>query len=216
MLSVRDENSQDLDASLNQAAASTDDKLLRDFYLWIGQNFSSEAYADLQAEFLGSKLSPKFMAVCNRTSKLMRVATWLDWHNRQRLRTLDLGSGAGHMGLIANFFGHESEGIDAYAIYRPLSDFWRQKVHGHRIIAGEALPVGRFHSITSILTNYDRAWSVDDWQAFLDMIMAEHLEPGGELVIHFPGGQSAGRDYVRSRASRTENGRFLFFTKGKR
>lgn len=215
MLSVRDENAQDLAASLALAAAGTDDEHLIDFYRWIGQHYSSDAYADLQAEFLGTKLSPKFLAICHRTARLMPIAKWLDWHRRQRMRTLDLGSGPGHMGLIANFFGHQSEGIDAYAVYRPLSDFWRQQVHGHRIEAGKALPVGKFHSITSILTNYDRAWSADQWAEFLDRLMADHLEPGGELVVHFPGGQSPARDYVRSRASRTEqNGRYLFFTKG--
>lgn len=213
-MTVEEENSMPLIAALVQASARTDDDVLKRFYDWLGKQFSSRDYARIQARYIGN-IDPKFLAVCWRTKRLMAVAKWLSWHKKSGLRTLDLGSGSGHMGLIANYFEHESLGLDCAPIFDPLMQFWRQATINHRIEAGMPLPdIGRFHSITSILTNYGRNWTKADWSEFLDLI-SDHLEPDGEFVIHFPGSPNQGsRGYLRERASRIENdGRFMFFAK---
>ncbi len=216
MMSVLDEIALPLSAALTAAAANTDDPALAGLYEWIGENYSSDDYAKVQAEYRDA-IDPKFVAVCARVRRLVPIAKWLGWHERRGLRTLDLGSGAGHMGLIANFFGHSSVGLDCHALYDRLRAFWRQPAVVHNIQASEPLPpIGRFDSITSILTNYGRAWSSEDWDDFLDRILTDHLEPGGELVINFPGDKGIEpRMHIRRRATRMEHGgRYWFFARG--
>jgi hypothetical protein len=187
------------------------EKSLARIFDWIGQNFSSDEYTLVKAEYQ-NRIDPKFLAVCERVRRLAPVAKWLGWDRRSNLRTLDLGSGAGHMGLIANFFGHSAEGIDCYHIYDRLREFWKQQAVVHRIEARTPLPVGRFHSITSILTNYGRDWSIEEWDEFLSRVLADHLEPGGEFVISFPGDQTLpARKHLRGRAARIEGARYMLF-----
>lgn len=213
---AKEENDPPLYSALKQASARTDDEALARFYEWVAVRYSSRKYAKVMAAY-GSKISPKFFDVCERARRLMPVAKLLSWHTRSDLNTLDLGTGAGHMGLIANHFGHSAIGIDGSHLFDGLREFWLQPAIIHRIEARAPLPdeIGRFHSITSILTNYGRRWSVDDWGDFLDRIIEHHLEPDGEFVIHFPGNQALDyREYLRRRASRLEgDGRLMFFTR---
>jgi hypothetical protein len=210
MLTVAQENALPLDEALKRSIGATRDRDLAALYEWIGQNYDTAAYAKVQADYRG-QIDPKFVAVCERVRKLLPVARWLGWHKAKGLRTLDLGSGAGHMGLIANYYGHSAEGLDCYALYDGLRAFWRQPAIDHRIEAGQPLPVGRYHSITSILTNYGRDWSIGAWDEFVGRILADHLEPGGEFVISFPGDPNLpARLHLRKRASRIE-GRHMFF-----
>ncbi|MGV1682911.1 hypothetical protein [Sphingopyxis sp. NJF-3] len=194
-------------------ALRTEDKALARAFAWIGQNYSSDEYEAVRAGY-ENRIDPKFLAVCERVRRLLPIAISLGWDRKSDLRTLDLGSGAGHMGLIANCFGHSAEGIDCCDLYDALREFWRQPATFHRIEAGVPLPVGRFHSITSILTNYGRDWSIADWDEFLGRIGADHLEADGEFVISFPGDPNAeARVHLRRRATRTEGGgRLMFFS----
>lgn len=215
MLTVQAENDLPLSAALMQAANEADDATLAEFYEWLGQTYSSGEYAKVKANCAG-EVSPKFLAVCHRTRRLMPIAKSLAWDRKRDLKTLDLGSGAGHMGLIANFFGHRAIGIDDSELFDRLRAFWIQPAIKHRIEARVPLPpLGRFHSISSILTNFGRRWTVAEWGEFLDRLLAEHLEAGGEFVLHFPGNQALEyRNRLRQRASKTEDGgRLMFFTR---
>lgn len=212
-MTVKDENGMTLSAALWRASVNTDDETLADFYDWVALRYDSREYAEVRDDCEG-KISPKFFAVCERSRRLMPIAKWLLWDTKSDLKTLDLGSGAGHMGLIATFFGHSAIGLDSSHQYDGLREFWQQPATMHNIEASEPLPpIGKFHSITSILTNYGRAWVAAEWDEFLDCIIADHLEPGGEFVLHFPGKQNlAYREHLRARASRlAEGGRYMFF-----
>lgn len=214
VMTVDEENELPLSEALVRAAG-TDDELLGSFYEWVAKKYCSHEYARIRVENEG-KISPKFFAVCHRTKRLMQIARWLSWPAKSNIRTLDLGSGAGHMGMLANFFGHSALGIDDSSRFDRLREFWEQTVLHHSISAGTPLPpIGRFHSITAILTNFGRNWTVDQWGDFLDRIIADHLEPDGEFVIHFPGDQMLDyRAYLRQRASRTEGeGRFMIYVR---
>lgn len=214
-MTVDEENELPLSEALMRAAADTDDEALARLYEWIARTYSSQEYAKIRVDHEG-KVSPKFLAICERMRRLMPIAKWLSWDTKSNLKTLDLGSGAGHMGMLANFFGHSALGIDDSSRFDRLREFWAQTVLHHSIEAGRPLPpIGRFHSITAILTNFGRNWTVSQWGDFLDRIIADHLEPDGEFILHFPGNQILDyRTYLRQRASRTEGeGRFMIYAR---
>ena len=214
VMTVDEENELPLSEALMRAAADTDDEALARLYEWIARTYSSQEYAKIRVDHEG-KVSPKFLAICERMRRLMPIAKWLSWDMKSNLKTLDLGSGAGHMGMLANFFGHSALGIDNSSRYDRLREFWMQPATHYRIDPWAPLPppLGRFHSITSILTNYGRRWALAEWQDFLDRMTEYHLEPDGEFVIHFPGDQMLeNREFLRARASRIEaDGRYMFF-----
>lgn len=213
MMNVTKENGMPLSIAIKKAASDSSDKTLSAFYEWVDQKFRSSEYSTLRSSYAGL-IDPKFLAICERTRNLMPIARLASWHLKRDLRTLDLGCGPGHMGLIANFFGHSSLGIDRAILFGALREFWGQDVVMHSIDADDPLPpVGKFHTITSILTNYGRAWTIGEWDNFIERIKANHLEPGGEFILNFPGNQDLEyRKYLRRKASRIEaGGRIMFF-----
>lgn len=192
--------------------STTDDAHFASFCKWLSENYDLNKYADIKTAYKDI-ISPKFLTVCWRTKRLMPIAKWLGWCEKRNLKTLDLGCGSGHMGLIANFFGHSNIGIDNSALFDKLRIFWKQDWIIHNIEAGKSLPVDKFDSITSILTNYGRNWTIPEWDDFIDRVVKDNLKPGGELVLHFPGNKILNyRVHLRNRASRTVNN-FMFFNK---
>ncbi len=181
------------------------------FYLGLSERFDADLYHDIQA----AHLKREAIGEDGNRLKYLDTPTWaggkfdhalrLGLHKSPPIRILDLGAGPGHFQLVAEYFGHETIGLDiplrAQApgpnrhLYDDLCDFFGAPKIDHRIRARVALPVlsGRFDLITSFMTCFStdgkRApWTVEDWIFLLTDLRDHVLAEAGRIYLNLTPG----------------------------
>jgi hypothetical protein len=182
------------------------------FFLALPERFSTELYRDIQA----AHLEKEVIGADGNRLKYLDTPTWaggkfdhalrLGLHKAPPLRVLDLGAGPGHFQMVAQYFGHETMGLDvptrAHAsnmerdIYNDLCDFFHVRKVDHRITSGAALPrfSGRFDLVTSFMTCFStdaklrRPWTVHDWTFWLRDLRDNVLTETGEIYLNLTPG----------------------------
>ncbi|MDQ2860968.1 MAG: class I SAM-dependent methyltransferase [Pseudomonadota bacterium] len=182
------------------------------FFLSLAERFDADRYGALQA----IHLRPEVVGADGNRLKYFDTPTWsggkfdhalrLGLHKAAPMRILDLGAGPGHFQLVAEFFGHETLGLDIPLkspasgverhLYDDLCDFFAVGKIDCRIMARTALPrlPGRFNLVTSFMTCFSadakaRApWSVADWTFLLKDLRDNVLAEGGSLYLNLTPG----------------------------
>ena len=137
----------------------------------------------------------KYLDVVFHILQKLLLARELGLHKSPPRRVLDVGTGGGQLPFVCRFYGHQAVGIDVKdAFYDGLSaclDIERTTV---RVEARTPLPDlgGRFDVITAcdIAFNEKREgkargiyWSPDDWQFFLNDLVAHQLRTPGTIYL---------------------------------
>jgi hypothetical protein len=181
------------------------------FYLDLSERFDADRYDVIQAAHLrvdvfgrdGNRL--KYLDTPTWTGGKFDHALRLGLHTASPLRILDLGAGPGHFQMVAEYFGHETLGLDVPLrprspgprhIYDDLCDFFGVRKIDHRITAGVPLPdlSRRFDLVTSFMTCFStnakaaRPWGVADWTFLLADLRDTVLADGGRIYLNLTPG----------------------------
>ncbi|MGI8839810.1 MAG: hypothetical protein ACR2F8_03350 [Caulobacteraceae bacterium] len=187
------------------------------FFLALVERFDTGLYHEIQAAHLAAEAIGKD----GNRLKYLDTPTWaggkfdhalrLGLHRSAPLRILDLGAGPGHFQMVAEYFGHETLGLDIpfgpgatppaapgprRHVYDDLCDFFGVRKTDHRIGARIALPAlsGRFDLITSFMTCFSThakgggPWTVGDWTFLLADLRDNVLAEGGQIYLNLTPG----------------------------
>jgi hypothetical protein len=182
------------------------------FFASLPERFSTDRYHEIQA----AHLTPGTIGGDGNRLKYFDTPTWaggkfdhairLGLHKPPPRRILDIGAGPGHFQMVAEYFGHETMGLDIPLIshsagvrahvYNDFCEFFRVRKIDHRILAGVPLPPvgGRFDLVTSFMTCFSSdakrgaPWTVDDWTFFLKDLRDNVLTGGGSLYLNLTPG----------------------------
>jgi hypothetical protein len=182
------------------------------FFLSLPERFSTDRYHHIQAAHLrqgdvgrdGNRL--KYLDTPTWAGGKFDHAIRLGLHRSPPKRILDLGAGPGHFQMVAEYFGHETMGVDIPLvscsprvkthIYDDLCDFFGVCKIDHRILAGAPLPsfAGCFDLVTSFMTCFSldtklgMPWTVRDWTFFLKDLRDNVLAEGGSIYLNLTPG----------------------------
>lgn len=110
-------------------------------------------------------------------------------------RVLDIGTGGGHFPFVCRFFGHRALGIDIEnPVYESIAACLGIRRTIVRIEPRKPLPElgGRFDVITACGVSFNKLgeqddrrlyWSLEEWQFFLDDLVANQLQRPGLLYF---------------------------------
>ncbi|MGI9170063.1 MAG: methyltransferase domain-containing protein [Caulobacteraceae bacterium] len=196
------------------------------FFLWLAKRFSTDLYRDIQVRHL------RRHAIGRDPNRLKYLDTplWaggkfdhavrLGLHKSPPLRVLDLGAGPGHFQLVAEYFGHQTLGLDvsfaaASAIggrhlYDDLCAFFGVRKIDHRVTSGVPLPRfdHRFDLVTAFMVCFSSPssaaprWTREDWRYFLADIRDHVLTDTGKVYLNLTPGafDEASWDFLRGLA----------------
>lgn len=137
----------------------------------------------------------KYLDVAFYTLQKLLFAYDLGLHEGPPRRVLDIGTGAGHFPFVCRFFGHHAVGIDIdNALYDGIATCLGVERTIVRVEPRMRLPDlgGRFDLVTACNVTFNDKrtprgprlyWSVEEWQFFLDDVVAHHLRRPGTLFI---------------------------------
>jgi SAM-dependent methyltransferase len=125
------------------------------------------------------------------------LAEWLDLDRSPPLDILDIGTGSGNFGMVAQSMGHRVVGTD---VANPWYDELCRLTRVERVVApverGERYaPVDRrFDLVTIMLPAFHKKsvgrsrehWSIEDWRLFLLGLVDDLLKPDGKIFILMP------------------------------
>ena len=182
------------------------------FYLALPERFDTDLYHDIQA----AHLKTETIGRDGNRLKYLDTPTWaggkfdhalrLGLHKSPPMRVLDLGVGPGHFQMVAEYFGHETLGLDIPLasqaasvkrhVYDDLCDFFGVRKIDHRILARTALPrlFGRFDLVTSFMTCFSThakagaPWTVQDWTFLLKDLRDNVLAEEGQIYLNLTPG----------------------------
>ncbi|MBV9674178.1 MAG: class I SAM-dependent methyltransferase [Verrucomicrobia bacterium] len=135
---------------------------------------------------------PKYVDAENRLELAIRQARALELDRRRSLQILDIGSGAGYFLYICKLLGHQAIGLD---LDWPPMYFETFKLFGlqriiWRIEAFQSLPAlqRKFDIVTSFAICFNNhgsqsVWGRNEWQFFLDDVIAHYLQPKGTIYL---------------------------------
>jgi len=127
----------------------------------------------------------------------VQLAEWLDLDRSPPLDILDIATGSGNFGMVAQSMGHRFLGTDvANDWYAELCALTRVERLVAPVTRRERYkPVDRrFDLITTMLPAFHRRlvdgkreyWSVEDWRLFLLGLVNDLLKPNGRIFILMP------------------------------
>lgn len=137
----------------------------------------------------------KYLDVAFYTLQKLLLAYDLGLHEGPPRRVLDIGTGAGHFPFVCRFFGHHAVGIDIdNALYDGIATCLGIERTIVRVEPRMRLPDlgGRFDLVTACNVTFNDKrtrrgprlyWSLEEWQFFLDDVVAHHLRRPGTLFI---------------------------------
>lgn len=137
----------------------------------------------------------KYLDVAFYTLQKLVLAYDLGLNDGPPRRVLDIGTGAGHFPFVCRFFGHHAVGIDIEnALYDGIAGCLGIERTIVRVEPRTPLPDlgGRFDLVTACNVTFNDKrnphgprlyWSVDEWQFFLDDVVAHHLRRPGIFFI---------------------------------
>ncbi|MGD9879512.1 MAG: class I SAM-dependent methyltransferase [Reyranella sp.] len=137
----------------------------------------------------------KYLDVSFYTLQKLLLAYDLGLDEGPPRRVLDIGTGAGHFLFVCRFLGHHAVGIDIEnALYDGIAGCLGVERTIVRVEPHTPLPDlgGRFDLITACNVTFNDKrnprgsrlyWSVEEWQFFLDDVVAHHLQRPGTLFI---------------------------------
>jgi SAM-dependent methyltransferase len=137
----------------------------------------------------------KYLDVAFYTLQKLLLAYELGLHDGPPRRVLDIGTGGGHFLFVCRYFGHHAVGIDIEnALYEGIATALGVKRTIVRIAPHTKLPdLGdRFDLVTACNVSFNDKrnprgprlyWSLEEWQFFLDDVVAHHLRRPGTLFI---------------------------------
>ncbi len=175
------------------------------FFQSLADRFDADRYGGIQATHLRADC----VGLDGNRLKYFDTPTWaggkfdhalrLGLHKSPPLRILDLGAGPGHFQVVAEYFGHETFGLDVPLraastgqprhLYDDLCEFFALRKMDHRIVAGQSLPAlpGRFDLVTSFMTCFStdpstsKPWTVENW-SFLLRDLRDHVLSGAGMI----------------------------------
>lgn len=117
----------------------------------------------------------------------------LDINKRENLKILDISTGCGYFPYISNYFGNNAEGTDLIdcELYNELINILEIRRQECAIKAFTKLDIiGKFDLVTSFMICFNNhqskdLWHIKEWDYFLDNIISDHLNPGGEIFFSF-------------------------------
>jgi len=182
------------------------------FFLALPERFSTDLYQVIQT----AHLKEGSVGRDGNRFKYLDTPTWaggkfdhavrLGLHRSPPMRILDLGAGPGHFQMVAEYFEHETMGLDIPLmsqsadikthLYNDLCDFFGVRKIDHRIVAGVELPrlSGRFDLVTSFMTCFSMdagrssPWTVDEWSFLLRDLRDNVLTEAGEIYLNLTPG----------------------------
>jgi len=178
------------------------------FFLSLPETFSTERYAAIQRAHLnqaeiGRNFNElKYLDTPNWAGGKFDHAVRLGLHVSPPIRILDIGAGPGHFQLVAQYFGHETLGLDLPLsarvstarrhLYQDLCEFFGARTIDHMVLANTGLPSlpHRFDLVTSFMTWFSsdpksgKPWSIAEWKAFLRDLEDNVLTDTGRIYFN--------------------------------
>jgi hypothetical protein len=178
------------------------------FFLSLPERFSTSDYSAIQARHLNrAEIGLNFNEL-----KYLDTPQWaggkfdhairLALHESTPMRILDIGAGPGHFQMVAQYFGHETLGLDLPLtprvstakkhLYNDLCDFFEVQTMDHKVLARSLLPEfpHRFDLVTSFMTWFSsdpksgKPWSIDEWKFFLADLRDNVLTETGRVYFN--------------------------------
>lgn len=164
------------------------------FCQWFLDRYHPEKYDDVKRKFLmsgrlrdGGNNILKYLDLFRWVEAKYRVMLKLELDKANKRLILDLGSGACHFDLLAEFYGHKVVEIDVLTpqeqfllspeitdFYRAHGEFFRHPVIDHEILPFRSLPSfgARFDLVTAFMTFFNKfpdktPWGVSEWKYFV-------------------------------------------------
>lgn len=169
-----------------------------------------------------SAYESKYWSLGLQLPKNLRRAYRLGLHRPgPKLDVLDLGTGFGYFPFVCEFYGHRALGLDqddwaGENLYRDVVDLLGVERVLSPIRPFRPLPdLGRrFDLVTAFACLFNRpkkrdAWSVGEWQYFVDSLSELHLAPGGSLLLTLNRGHDGEILDAPSRRWFLDNGAYL-------
>jgi SAM-dependent methyltransferase len=175
------------------------------FYEWLLDEVDTEAYGRAQDRFLAPDLQGysylKYLAPVRWFDQKLDFAARLGLAGKPGMRILDIGTGPGHLPMVARYLGHDALGTDISAppdasdiarlnedLFAAMARLFKVKRLPHAVLPFQevtGLPEG-FDLVTAFSVNFDHHpdWTVEAWAFFLDSLKRNRvIAPGGSLFM---------------------------------
>lgn len=137
----------------------------------------------------------KYWSIKQQIPKNVRRAYRLELHRGHKRSVLDLGTGFGYFPFICKYYGHQARGLDlddwaGRNLYRDVTELLGVERVLSPIRAFCPIPdLGRrFDLVTAFACLFNHpnrgdAWSVLEWEFFIEDLMNRHLQPEGSVML---------------------------------
>lgn len=141
----------------------------------------------------------KFYNAGHYLSSDARFAKYMGLHEGKAHRILDLGTGPAYFPWVANKWGHQADGVDAYCPLGPghcehveslkhISDALGVKVSNYTILPSTPLPdfgnTCRYDLVFARSSWFGHSWDLPQWQYFITDLACNLVTKEGTIFIH--------------------------------
>ena len=152
----------------------------------------------LRDRYRGESPTPEFAKYLDASAYVkvaLACAYRLNLHRCSPKNVLDIGTGAGYFPLVCRHFGHEvtATDVDDDPVLNDITATLDIDRRPWRVTAFENGPSfgRRFDLVTAFQLGFDRSerdgavvfWGEKEWDFFLCDLAANHLNPGGEVML---------------------------------